>query len=71
VYEVGKKDYGVIAQEVEEVLPELVTTRENGYKAVRYEKIVSLLIEAIKEQQIQIDELKNMVIHLTEKINNL
>lgn len=52
-------DIGVIAQEIEKILPELVTTRENGYKAVRYEKIVALLIEAVKEQQSQIDELKN------------
>jgi hypothetical protein len=43
------KDYGVIAQEIEEIFPELVTTRENGYKAVKYEKIIPLLIEAIKE----------------------
>jgi len=52
-------DIGVIAQEIEEVLPELVTTRDTGYKAVKYEKIVALLIEAIKEQQKQIDELRN------------
>ena len=54
-------DIGVIAQEIEEVLPEVVTTRENGYKGVRYEKITPLLIEAIKEQQKQIDELKAIV----------
>lgn len=42
-------DVGVIAQEVEEVLPEAVTRRENGYMAVRYEKIIPLLIEAVKE----------------------
>ena len=52
-------DVGVIAQEIEKVLPELVVTRDNGYKAVRYEKIVALLIQAIKEQQSQIDELKS------------
>ena len=69
-YEAGKKDYGVIAQEVEEVLPELVTTRENGYKAVRYEKIVSLLIEATKAQQTQIEDLRNQVNELTQKLNN-
>ena len=51
-------DVGVIAQEIEKVLPEVVTTRDNGYKAVKYEKIVPLLIEAIKEQQKQIDELR-------------
>ena len=52
-------DVGVLAQELEEVLPEVVATRDNGYKAVKYEKIVPLLIEAIKEQQKQIDELKS------------
>ena len=51
-------DVGVIAQEIEEVLPEVVTQRDNGYKAVKYEKIVPLLIEAIKEQQEEIDLLK-------------
>ena len=50
---------GVIAQEIEEVLPEVVHARDNGYKAVKYEKIVPLLIQAIKEQQQQIEELKN------------
>jgi hypothetical protein len=54
-------DIGVIAQEIEEVLPELVTTRDNGYKAVKYDKIVALLIEAIKDQQKQIDELKSKI----------
>jgi len=52
-------DVGVIAQEIEEVLPEVVKTRENGYKAVDYKKIVPLLIEGIKDLQKQIDELKN------------
>jgi hypothetical protein len=55
------KDVGVIAQEIESILPEAVTTRDSGYKAVNYEKIVPLLIEAIKEQQKQIDELKSKV----------
>jgi hypothetical protein len=43
------KDVGVIAQEIEAIMPEIVTTRDNGTKAVRYEKIIPLLIEAIKE----------------------
>ena len=51
-------DFGVIAQEVEKVMPELVRTNSNGFKGVKYEKIVPLLIESIKEQQKQIDELK-------------
>jgi hypothetical protein len=52
-------DVGVIAQEIESILPEVVTTRDTGYKAVKYEKIVPLLIEAIKDLQKQIDELKS------------
>lgn len=52
-------DVGVIAQEIEKVLPEVVVDRDTGYKAVRYDKIVALLINAIKEQQLQIDELKS------------
>ena len=54
-------DVGVIAQEIEKVLPEVVANRDTGYKAVRYEKIVALLIQAIKEQQLQIDELKSKI----------
>ena len=53
------KDYGVIAQEIEKVLPELVNTREDGYKAVKYDKLVSLLIEGIKELSKEVDKLKN------------
>ena len=42
---------GVIAQEVEQVLPELVSTDEAGYKSVAYGKFVSVLLEAVKELQ--------------------
>ena len=51
-------DIGVIAQEVEEILPEVVITRDNGYKAVQYEKIVALLIEANKELKERIEKLE-------------
>ena len=53
------RDIGVIAQEVEKIIPECVNQRPNGYKGVNYEKIIPLLIECIKEQQLQIDELKS------------
>jgi hypothetical protein len=59
IHENEGHDVGVIAQEIESILPEIVTTRENGFKAVKYDRIVALLIECIKEQQKQIDELKN------------
>jgi len=52
-------DVGVIAQEIEKILPEIVETRANGYKAVKYDKIVALLIEAIKDLKKEIDILKN------------
>lgn len=54
---------GISAQEIEKVLPEVVTDAPigDGYKTVWYEKIIPLLIEAIKEQQSQIQELKEMI----------
>ena len=52
------KDVGVVAQEIEEILPELVTTRATGYKAVKYEKIVPLLIESIKELQKKVQKIE-------------
>jgi hypothetical protein len=54
----GASDLGVIAQEVEEVLPDLVRTSDDGLKSVKYSNMVGLLIEAVKDQQAQIDELK-------------
>jgi hypothetical protein len=60
-------DVGVIAQEVEEVLPQLVQDRDNGYKAVKYDKLVALLIEGIKEQQQHIDNLTIQVEELKKQ----
>lgn len=60
---------GVIAQEVEEVLPEIVSTDDDGYKSVDYSKLAPLLIEAIKEQQRTIDELKNVNETLQNKLD--
>ena len=66
----GKKDFGIIAQEVEKVFPEIIqeSSQESpdgdNYKTVAYDKLVPVLIEAIKEQQEQINILK-------EEINKL
>ena len=49
VHENEGHDIGVIAQEIDAVLPEIVTTRDNGYMAVKYEKLVALLIQTNKE----------------------
>ena len=54
----GGSEIGVIAQEVEAVLPDVVSTNDEGIKSVKYGNMVAVLIEAIKEQQAQIDELK-------------
>ena len=61
------KQVGVIAQEVEEVVPEVVATDAKGFKSVDYSKLVPVLIEAIKEQQNEIEELKKMVEELKNK----
>ena len=53
-----KQSIGVIAQEIEKVLPQVVQEDDEGMKSVAYGNIVGVLIEAIKEQQQQIDELK-------------
>jgi len=53
------KDYGVVAQEVQEIFPELVQERETGYLAVKYEKLVAVLIEGIKELDKEVKELKS------------
>ena len=60
----GNKGTGVIAQEVQEVLPEAVMENEEGIKSVAYGNMVGLLIEAIKEQQTHINRLE-------EKINSI
>lgn len=65
----GNYTYGVIAQEVEKVLPYAV--HANGeFKAVTYNALIGLLIEAVKDQQKQIDELKEKVnLHDKDIIN--
>jgi hypothetical protein len=55
---VRKSDIGVIAQEIQEILPQIVAERDNGYLAVKYEKIVPLLVEAIKVLAAEIEDLK-------------
>lgn len=54
----GAPSAGVIAQEVEKVLPSAVHTDADGVKSVEYDQLIAPLIEALKEQQSQIDALK-------------
>ena len=60
-------DVGVIAQEIQEVVPEIVTERKDGYLAVRYEKLVPLLIEGIKELTDRVEKLEEENKKLKEK----
>jgi hypothetical protein len=58
------KDVGLIAQEVQAVLPQAVKPFPNGYLSVNYDGVVALLVETVKQQQILIDK-------LTQRIENL
>jgi hypothetical protein len=55
------KEIGVVAQEIEKIIPELVLEDKEGIKSVAYGNITAVLIEAIKEQQKQIEELKQQL----------
>ena len=57
-YFVKKNDTGLIAQDVEQVLPEIVRSNKDGYLGVQYDKVVGLLVEAIKELKQEIEFLK-------------
>lgn len=53
----GKDDVGIIAQELEKVLPEAVSSNSKSELSVYYHKIIPVLLECIKDQQDQIDSL--------------
>lgn len=65
--DLDKREIGVLAQEVEKELPEVIKEGFSGYKAVRYEKIIAVLIEGMKEQQSKINTLERLVQNLIEK----
>ena len=54
------KDYGIMADEVQSLFPELVQTRDNGIRAVKYDKLVPLLIEGIKELKQELNMIKGI-----------
>ena len=56
---VRKHDIGLIAQEVQAVLPEIVVSREDGYLALKYDRVVALLVEVVKNQEVRIKELES------------
>lgn len=58
--ESGVRDYGVVAQEIEQILPDVVHQDNFGHKSVSYSSIIGFLIEAIKDQQKQINRLTGL-----------
>lgn len=55
----GEKGYGLSAQDVEKIIPEIVRTRTDGYKGINYLNIIALLIESVKDLKQQVQDLKN------------
>lgn len=62
----SRKQYGVIAQEVEQVFPEMVAENSDKIKLVAYEQLIPVLIEAVKEQQVQLDAMQQEIKLLKE-----
>ena len=67
IYPVGTKDVGIIAQDLQKVYPELVSESSTGYLGVKHDRLVALLIEAVKEQNNEIESLKSRI---TDMENN-
>jgi len=65
-----KKSFGVIAQQIEKIIPEAVENNENGTKTVNYNSIIPFLIEAIKQQNQEIEKLKKQVESINKKLGN-
>jgi len=69
--EANTEDMGLLAQDLEKVLPELVSESDDGYKAISYESLTALLIEALKEQQGQMEEQKAQMTAQQSEITSL
>ncbi len=62
---------GFVAQELEQVVPELVVTGSDGYKSVNYQKISTLLVEAMKQQQQELEERDRKIRELEERLEKI
>ncbi|PIF05498.1 MAG: hypothetical protein CSA36_06220 [Draconibacterium sp.] len=58
------KQMGLIAQEVQKIIPEIVTEKEDGTLGIRYTELIPVLIKAVQEQQTEIDDLKARIVKL-------
>jgi hypothetical protein len=66
----GRQEIGLIAQDVEEVVPEVVRVGGDGIYGIQYGNLVALLIEAVKTQQEQIKSLSDQVADLTWRVDH-
>jgi len=66
-----KEDIGFIAQQVQEILPELVRKNDNGLLSLRDKGITAILVEAVKEQQTQIESQKSEIDQLKDLVQQL
>ena len=66
-----ERTFGLIAKELEKVLPEAVAKDEHGYRSVYYHLLTALLVEGVKDQQTQIEDLKNTNIELREQLQQM
>jgi len=55
------KHFGVLAQDIEKVFPELVNENENNYKSVNYQELIPIMLSKMKQMQNEIDELKEKI----------
>lgn len=60
----GKDKFGFLAQELMLVIPELVSLNDNGYYSLNYIDLIPIIVEAMKDQQVQIDELQLQIANL-------
>jgi hypothetical protein len=63
--------YGFIAQELEKIIPEMVSAGTDGYKSVNYQKMNALLVEAVKQQQVMIEEKEKRIRDLEERMKKI
>lgn len=66
-----RTQYGLVAQDVEKVLPEIVYSLDNGYKALDYAKLIPFLVEGMKEQQQMIEKQQQTIKQQQQQIDEL
>jgi|21_taG_2_1085346.scaffolds.fasta_scaffold00254_2 hypothetical protein len=66
IYPVGTKDVGIIAQDLQKIYPELVTESSTGYLGVKHDRLVALLVEAVKAQSSEIELLKSRITNMED-----